>query len=226
MTDIIADATFEDMAPLMLKEKQVWIDLVSALNEVVSANVDEPLMELENLRQLTADTDAWVLMQTCRMIGFDVSQDIMDFSTAKLLRIVTQLAMYCDQNGTQLFQNFMDLLINSNTNIVYLWTENYRQFYDKPYGALVVDGGTWYKTTHVNVFLALLVDDTSLSNVSLAGQTLFQRVKKLFYQFAPITLIIYKFYFTYIEHLNIGLGVKVSPKYIKKIIVDDAGWLR
>jgi hypothetical protein len=136
------------------------------------------------------------------------------------LRIVTQLALYADQNGTELFSNFMDLLLNANTGIVYLYTRDYKHFYDQPYGPLITEGGEWYKVTHVEVTMAFFIDSDVMNNVSLGSATSFyERVKKLFYIFAPITLVIERFYFAYIFKVQFGLAAKVRQTYTKHVIV-------
>jgi hypothetical protein len=95
--------------------------------------------------------------------------------------------MYPDQNGTEYFTKFIDLVLNANTEIVSLYTEDYMNFYEKPGGKLVIDGGTWFKTTHISLSINLFNLETLTIS---AGRTLFDRVKDLFYTFAPAALVI------------------------------------
>lgn len=220
----VSKVTVGDLTPLLLRERQVWADLVETMGSVFEYNVENPIRQQERLRFLNSETDNFTLTETCRMLGFDISQDVLDFNTSKLLRIVTQLARYQDHNGTQLFSNFLDMLLNAQTNVVYLWTNDYKNFYDRAHGPLVVDGGDWYSVTHVEVVMAFFIDNAVLQNVVLnAGSsvTFYQRVKKLFYLFAPITLVIERFYFAYVERMSIGFAIKLDPKYTKQVVIGE-----
>jgi hypothetical protein len=50
-------ATLMDLTPLLLKERQVWQDLIEAFDQVYSDNVESGIRTLEQLRFLPPGTD-------------------------------------------------------------------------------------------------------------------------------------------------------------------------
>jgi len=71
--------------------------------------------------------------------------------------------------------------------VTHLYTNDYLNFVEEPQGPLVIDGGTWFKTTHITLTINLFNLDTL---VLAAGKTLIERTKELFYAFAPTALVI------------------------------------
>lgn len=216
---VIAQATVIDLMTTALKNKQVWADLAEVFQQVVNDNINDPIKQLEYLRFLPPGTDVTILKQTARMLGFNVSQDILDFSSNSLLKVVTQLAMYPNQNGTQLFTKFLDFLLNGAVEVINLYTRDYKNFYSKPYGTMITEGGDWYKTTHIELVIALFITNDQLSNVNLGNNTSFvQRIKEIFYVFAPIALVIERFYFEYKINISIGVTAKWTPLGTLKLV--------
>lgn len=188
-TDILdkPQAEVADLAVPIIKANTTWDDMIDVFNTVMATNVDSPIEQLERIRFISASTDDPILATTARLLGFDLSQDVLNLNADNLAKVVTQLSMYPDQNGTQYFTKFIDLVLNANTEIVSLYTEDYLNFYEQPKGALLIDGGTWFKTTHISLSINLF----SLATLNLSsGETLFDRVKELFYTFAPVALVI------------------------------------
>lgn len=185
-------ASLLDLLPQRLATKPTWVDMMEVFQRVMDVNVEGPIAALEVLRHITPDTDTGVLNSTARLLGFDLTQDVLNLSSDNLSKLVSQLSLYPDQNGTELFVKFIDLLLNALTEIDYLWTKDYVNFYKVPKGPLVKDGGVWFKVTHIDLTMALFGKE---SLVLAPGQTLFGRTKDLFYTFAPAALVIERFDF-------------------------------
>lgn len=209
-------AVIGDLLSEPLSGNQVWLDFVEAAQEVFGANVEGPLKQLEEIRYLKADTDISVLKLSAAMLGFDVSQDILEFSANSLLKIVPQLGYYPDNNGTNFFTRFIDMLLNASTEVTPLYTTDYKHFYDRPYGPMITDGGMWYKTTHVELTMALFITNEVKQNVNTMGTTFLGRIKEVFYAYAPIALVIKRFYFEYKDTINLGVCAHVATGTAKR----------
>lgn len=185
-------ASIQDLLTNILRENPTWRDLASAIQQVFAANVEDPIDQLAKLRWVRRETDPSVLEQSARMLGFDLTQDVLSLNAQNLTKIVTQLPHYPDHNSTRYFVNFIDMLLNATTDVRYLYTQDYTNFVETPGGPLVIDGGDWFLTTHIELNLGLL----NLDSLLLAdGESLFTRIKDLFHTFSPVALVIERFYF-------------------------------
>ncbi len=195
-------ASIKELLTNTLGDNKTWAELVDAAAQVMEVNVEDPIDQLTKIRYIRRDTDPNVLALSARMLGFDLTQDVLYLNAENLTKIVTQLPHYPDHNSTKYFINFVDMILNAVTDVRYLYTKDYADFVEQPNGRLVIDGGEWFLTTHIELNIGLL----HLDSLLLAdGESLFSRVKALFHNFAPIALVIERFYFT--------------------IIIDDKDWV-
>lgn len=203
-----------------LREVPVWKEFMETVDALLDSNVVSPIRELEKLRFLTADSEQTVLMETCRLLGFDLSQDILASNVNPFTRIATQLAMYSDYNGTQQFKQFLSLILGGYCEVTYLFSDDYEDFYAEPGGKLITEGGVWFQTTHVELDVGL----STLAGINLPpGQSLAQRVKIIFYDQAPITLVIERLNFVVIDRVTIGVAAKFDGGY-GVAFEDDYSW--
>jgi len=197
-----------DLAPTVIKANQTWVDMLEAFASMMDSNVESPISQLERIRSIHENADPRVLFETARILGFDLSQDVLNLNSENFIRLVSQLPLYPDQNGTEVFIKFMDLALNAQTRLYNQYTRDYVNFYDSPAGALIVDGGPWFKTTHVRLDL----DIRNVEQLTLAsGQSLLEKTRELFFIFAPIHLVIEKYAFVVeLEPIDFGLGAVVG----------------
>lgn len=190
--ETLSKASIRDLLSNVLRENPTWTQLAEAIADVFSDNIEAPIDQTANIRSMRQDTDPKILEQTTRLLGFDLTRDVLTLTEESLTKIVTQLPLYPLYNSTALFKNFVELILNSLVNVEYLFTQNYVAFYPAPKGPLVHEGGSWFKTTHINLDVSLL----NLASLDLSNATdFFARVQEIFYNFAPITLVIREFYF-------------------------------
>lgn len=215
-------ASIIDLAPSIIKGNATWADMWAAFAAVMDSNVEGPIAQLERIRYIQQDTDTTVARDTARMLGFDMSQDVLSLNAENLTKIVTQLPLYPDQNGNETFVQFIDLALNAITTVEYKYSRDYVNFYTHPKGALVINGGLWFKTTHINLTVSL----KSLEELVLApGQSLYKRVKDLFSSFAPVHLVVDHFVFV-IEFNNddwlggtaFGIGATFGARELSVIL--------
>ena len=178
-----------DLAVPIIKSNPTWEDMTDVFQQVIDTNVDAPISQLERIRFITNESDDNVLASTARLLGFDLTQDLLGLNSDNLIKLVSQLPMYADYNGTDLFVKFIDLMFNARTVVKNLYTRDYVNFREEPEGKLITEGGDWFKTTHIDLSIELLRSE----NIVLTdGVKLIDRVRELFSNLAPVALVIYK----------------------------------
>lgn len=221
----IQEATLMDLTGgTPAAETAVWGSLIEAFDAVLQRNVDEPNRQLAELRFLRDAFDRSILQQTCRMLGFDITQDVLDLQT-DLTKLTTQLPLYADYNGTVAFEKFIELLLNSECEIEHLWAQVYKEDLDHYYdwttappalSDLVYNGGNWIKTTHIDLKMSLMNGAADFNSVVLKpGQTLFQRVVEIFFDYAPVSLVLRNFWFIVKVRILLRIGVTVPSSLLK-----------
>jgi hypothetical protein len=210
-TLIIDRSDIKDLTVELVAQNPIWTDLLEAFEAVMKANVEAPLQQLEKIRYLDPGTEQEILQKTVRMLGFNPTQDVLDMSSNNLTRLVTQLSLYPDYNSTILFEKFIDLLLNAVTTVEYLYTKDYASFYPYPLGPLITEGGPWYKSTHINLYVELL-NPKALENSS-DTRSVFKRILDVFYEFCPISLVVKDLFFTINYQVQYGYSaILLSPE--------------
>lgn len=201
-------ATVQDLLVDRLNDLSTWSDFAAAMQQLFDSNVAQPINTLQQVRYLEPGTEQALLAATCRLLGFDLEQDVLNLNVDTFTKLVTTLPLYADQNGTPLFSRFLSLLLNGTINIKYLWTQDYVDFLEKALGELVYDGGAWYATTHVELGIGL----ATIAGLSLRpGQTLIDRIKEIFYSQAPITLVLERIVLEANADMQVGIVGKTYP---------------
>ena len=109
-------------------------------------------------------------------------------------------------------------MLNALSECEYLYTDDYMDFYTKPKGKLITEGGDWYATTHVELSVAL----ASLAGIVLKpGQSLYDRVKELFYDAAPAHLAIDRLYFTVTVNTEFGVAADIYKQSMTRTTTID-----
>lgn len=221
MATIQLPAGASDILTSVLREQDVWRDFMEAFQNVMEINVEGGVSELERIRFLDLDADPEVMKATARMLGFDLTEDVLNMSRDSILKLVTQLGLYPDSNGTRDYIKFFGLLINGDAERNELWSQSYKKFYTTPKGKLLIDGGQWFKTTHIELTVTL----RQLEGLELSkGQTLYGRVVSIFYKQAPINVVIERFYFGVNLECEFGLGAELSDVGAEHTIIADNQW--
>ena len=118
-----------------------------------------------------------------------------------LQRLVRTIGAFWYAKGEHSFIDFISYILNTEVQMVNLWTHDYVTFYpqgDSHIGTPKWNGGTWYPTTHVKLNTLSLLDETDLRNLTL-----------LFYDIANYNLILYAIeysFYAYIVPASLGAG--------------------
>lgn len=218
-TDIL-DKNYSDLVDMtvpIVKLTPTWDDMLEVFNRVMEDNVDGPIEQLERIRFISGESEDAVLASTARVLGFDLSNDVLSMNGDNLIKLVSQLPLYADQNGTDLFIKFIDLIFNAQTTVDNLYTQDYVNFLTAPKGPLIIDKGAWFKTTHIDLSIQLFHSEAIVLN---EGVKLIDRVQELFFQLAPVALVVYRTNFT--EQLDdITVGFDTYMPYAEATVVID-----
>lgn len=232
MTDIVQvnpDGGFTVLQPLVpaakdflnggpIESNVAWTDFLNAFDFVVQQNIEAPIRQLSNIRQISRDTDEAVLRQTCKLIGFDLSSDFYKLSEGDILRIVNQLPLYVEQASNINWNKFLDLVLNSRTDVKYLWTKDYQSFHPLPLGMTIENGGPWYKTTHVEFQIELLARQELIDAVfGGKSESIGKQIQNVFYEYAPITLVVERIILTHTMEVKIGWSASIT-NYIHEYV--------
>lgn len=210
-------ADLVDMTVPIVKLTPTWDDMLEVFNRVMESNVDDPIEQMERIRFISEDSEDAMLASTARLLGFDLSADVLSMNGDNLIKLVTQLPLYADQNGTDLFVKFIDLIFNAQTLVQNLYTQDYVNFLDAPKGPLIIDKGAWFKTTHIDLSIQLFHPEAIVLN---EGVKLIDRVRELFFQLAPVALVVYRT--SFIEEMDdLVLGIDTYMPYAEATVVID-----
>lgn len=192
-----------------LESNLTWTDLLEAFDHVMQGTVDTPIKQLTTIRKITRDTDEAILRQTCHMLGFDLSADYFKLSNNDILRIVSQLPLFAEHAMDVHWSRFLDFVLNAKTEVSYLWTQDYKTFHRKPLGSKLYEGGTWYKTSHVEFVVELRASPQLIEEVfGSSNSSLAKQLADIFYEYAPANLVVDRIILN--ETINADMDVSVG----------------
>jgi hypothetical protein len=195
---------------------QPWFeDFVEAYADVLNELIRDPMDQLENIRNVTSETDPWVAQQALKQIGFDLPADFIANNMNNLRSALQQLVHYAERSGTNFYPRQMEFIYGRSVDVVELYTNDYKAFYDRPYGPLLIDGGDWYKTTHVDLGMQLLPTDMNL--IVPRNTELKDRFLDAFYELAPWNVVVERFHYNVEIDMTVylsGVVFKHPKRYI------------
>lgn len=222
-----------------LSSNQAWRDFSNTVEAVMSANVWDAADAVLNLRDPEAIQEEFNgLLSRFLGISSSVSQRLSTDSQRKLNK-----ALYHYYKGrNKSLDRLLSHVNNTRMEIVPLWTQDYKTFHPAPLGATIYAGGSWYYTPHVRLQInandyvrvdsylthtgALGTNTSMLKNISLGSTPLvvsisysqlldLQTTQDLFYEFAPIHLVLNQLAYQYSASANLyvvgGISVRVVP---------------
>lgn len=185
--------SFDGLQPEIFFGQAMIEDFAKAYAEVLNDNIRWPAYQLETIRSITNESDPQVIKQTLNQLGFNLPYDFIKHNYALLASATQQLALYSERSGTEDYTKLMSFILGRSIDTVSLYTEDYKSFYTQPHGPLQIEGGTWYKTTQIELGMQLLGTDSSLAIPR--GKTLKDRFLEMFFEFAPWSIVVESFHF-------------------------------
>lgn len=105
-------------------------------------------------------------------------------SNEALTRLCANISMYWFSKGSRQFIPFLSYTLGVRISVVQLYTSDYITFLEEGnpgIGTTIYDGGTWYPTSHVHVY----VDPSTLVQTDL------QSLIDVFFAVAPYTIVVH-----------------------------------
>ena len=201
---------FEGLQPEIFYAQPWFADFMEVYAQVLDDRIRYPIYQLERIRDITEQSDSYVIMQTLKQIGFDLPTDFVRHNLNRLAQSIPQLTLYAERSGTNDYARTMSFIYGRSIDATTLYTEDYTNFYTQPYGPLQVDGGEWYKTTHVELGMQMLASDYSL--LLPRNKTIKDRFLEAFYEFAPWNVVVERFHF----NVDIEIPLFITGRIIKQ----------
>lgn len=209
----------KDWQPEVFAENATWGTLFEAAEEVFDSLIKEPTIEMEEIRNITKETDPFIISQTIKQLGFDLPLDLIAGNEQRLATAIYLLPLFFETAGTNDFVRPIEFILGRTVDVRQLYTDDYKNFHSSPMGALLQDGGEWYKTTHIDLAMEALPTD---NNLLLSEQeTIATRLMDAFYEFAPIELVVNEFRRLLVIHGNLGLMGEVNVWPQRRIIAGE-----
>lgn len=207
--------TFDGLETEMFTSQVAWQDFLDALADFYQTQVREPMEGLREIRNITANTDPNVVLLTLRDLGIDTPLDLI-LNPDRLMKSVYMIPLIYQHSGLDSMWRVIEFILGRRMSVQTLWTEDYIDFYPEPFGPKRVDGGTWYKTTHVNLTMQTVGTDARI--ILPRNQTLKDRLLSAFYSYAPVNLVIDKFAFTVDVEVDQLAFAAVVEKHKRRVL--------
>lgn len=183
--------TFDELDVEIIRQEPLWASFLDALAEFYNTQIRPDIGQLEDIRNLKANTAPEFVELTLKNMGIDIPFDMI-VNKERLYNSVYMIPLLYQTSGIDAAYQAIAFILGRRVKVTPLYTENYAEFYPKPYGPLRIDGGTWYKTTHILLEMQTVATDADL--FIPRGQTLKDRLLDAFYNFAPYNIVVEQFY--------------------------------
>lgn len=205
------------LQPDVFSAEPMWEDFLTDLQDTIEEQIRAPIRQLETIRDVGPDSDPVVLAQTLQQLGITFPADIISHNLHRLKHSTHILGRLHETLGTERGYAAISFVLGRMLEIQYLYTKNYRDFYNRAYESLNIDGGTWYKTTHVDLGMEMVPQDIFM--VLPEGSSRKTRMLDAYFELAPVNQVIRRFYWilNLAADVNISGTIQVEPrKYITK----------
>lgn len=209
--------SLHQLQPDVFSAEPMWEDFLTDLQDTIEEQIRGPIRQLEAIRDVGPDSDAVVLSQTLLQLGITIPVDVISHNLHRLRHSTHFLARLHETMGTGNAYPAISFVLGRMLEVTNLYTKNYRDFYSRNYESMLIDGGKWYKTTHVDLGIETVPQD--LYMVLPEKVTRKDRVLEAYFEYAPVNQVIRRFYWILNLRADINLSgtVQIEPrKYITK----------
>lgn len=210
------------LQPDVFSATPMWEDFLTDLADTIENQVRGPIRQLETIRDVGPDSDPVILAQTINQLGVDFPADILAPNLRRLRHSTHFLARMRDDIGTEKAYPLISFLLGRYLEHSVLFTKDYRNFYDRAYESLNIDGGKWYGTTHIDLGLEALPTDRNL--LLPEGVTRKDRVLDAYLELAPVSQVIRRFYWISNIKADVSLSGRIYVDRRKFVTVGRGNW--
>ena len=212
---------FSELDVEFIREQPLWAAFLEAVQEFYTTQVRDPLGQLIDIRDIDAQSPIVFVKQAIKDLGITLPPDMI-VDPERLYKSNYMIPLIHQLSGLDSATRMIAYLLGRRVVSHELWTEDYISFYEQPLGALRIDGGTWYKTTHINLEMQKVPADQKI--VLPTGTTLKDRFLSAFFSLAPINLVVDQFFFSIEvenqEDFNIQSVIYRQP--VRRLICDES----
>lgn len=133
-----------------LKDHELWAELAEIAQDVYDTKLGAPLRELDNIRNINADTDPVLVEKAIRQAGLTISNEFFKLNRDNLRLNYHELIKFWEHTGTPRYTRVIEFILGRDFSEQVLYSQDDTDLSVSP-GKLLVDGGTWYPTSHVNL---------------------------------------------------------------------------
>lgn len=210
------------LQPDVFSAEPMWEDFLTDFQDTVEEQIRSPIRQLEAIRDVGPDSDPVVIAQTLIQLGITYPVDVISHNLNRLKRSTHFLAKLHESIGTDRAYAAMSYVLGRMLEVQNLYTKNYRDFYNRNYESLNIDGGTWYKTTHVDLGVEAVPQDIFM--VIPEGSSKKTRVLDAYYELAPVNQVIRRFYWILNLAADINLSGTIVPERRKIATKGRGSW--
>jgi len=195
------------LQPEFFANEPTWSEFMEGLADVIQEQIREPIGEIEDIRHIVETTDPEIIARTIKQLGFDIPADLIRHNAQRLAKSVYMLSLIHEKSGTEDFVKGVRFVLGRDIEVSHTYTQDYENFYRKPAGPMIKEGGDWYKTTHVDLGMELIPSDVNM--ILPVGKNLSDRLMDAYFEFAPINHVVREFYFMVKSQISLGVAGKV-----------------
>lgn len=208
-----AEVGYADPQALTLTEKQdlenqterdslnAWAVFQRAYDEQYRTHVDGYVEAIADLRNITDASDEFTLTMGARMQGFQLDQAYFKrIAVPTLTKMLPVFPQYAEWNQGERWYDFLSMLLDGKVTAKPLYTEDYVNFDVSPGGPLLHAGGTWFKTTHVQVSLSYMGYNNVLTSLEQPFST--EPALQMLDAYMPLNLVL--------KHLGFYVGFEIK----------------
>lgn len=184
---------FSELDVEFIRSEPLWGAFLEAVQEFLTAQVRDPLSQVMDIRDIKATTPLVFVKQALKDLGITLPPDMI-VDPERLYNSMYMIPLLHQVTGLESATRMIAYILGRRVVSRDLYTEDYISFYEEPLGALRIDGGTWYKTTHINLEMQKVPADQRITLPT--GTTLKDRFLSAFFSLAPVNLVIDQFFFS------------------------------
>lgn len=210
------------LQPDVFSQEPMWEDFLQDLQDTIEEQIRNPIRQLETIRDVKPDSDSVVLAQTLLQLGITFPVDIIAHNLHRLRHSTHMLAQLHETMGTPRAYSAISFILGRMLEVQHLYTKNYRDFYNRNYESLNIDGGKWYKTTHIDLGMEMVPSDIYMALPE--GVTRKDRMLDAYFELAPIAQVVRRFYWIANIRGDVNLSGTVIPERRKYVTKGRGDW--
>lgn len=144
-----------------------WSELIAVLDDFNDTQVLPRVQQLLDIRNMETADDL-VIEESLRQLGVNMGKDVLKNNLQSISTLFDSVGKYDQVQGTREWYKYVSFLIGSLFSGRRLWTADYKDFSEYPAGKTILDGGSWYPSTKVNLDIGIDMLDSQKLDLRIA----------------------------------------------------------